>query len=438
MATNLVRDDADLFRARLELQTERHRIRSRRTFMKLTRLCAVATLVGACVITLLAAPYAQAQTYKEKVLHSFTDGNDGGTPEGGAIQDALGNLYGTTTYGGSYGGGTVFKLNKTGKETVLYSFCHNQSTCTDGQWPYAGVVGDAQGNLYGTTGAGGAYGEGVVFKLSKTGVETVLHSFGKGKDGAFPLAGVIGDAQGNLYGTTRGGGDFECGQGGCGVVFKLGKTGKEAVYNFTGGTDGAQPFAGVIRDAQGNLYGTAAAGGAHGDGVVFKLSKTGVETTLYSFSGGTDGIQPEGGVITDGSGNFYGTTYYGGDYDAGTVFKLSNTGTETVLYTFTGKADGGGPVAGVILDAKGNLYGTTYGGGDINDCAGYGCGVVFKLDTSGTETVLYSFTGGTDGGDPDAGVTQDANGNLCGTTYQGGDLSCGFGLGCGVVFELTP
>jgi len=346
-----------------------------------------------CAMGILAAQSAQAQTYK--VLHTFTGGKDGGIPNA-VIQDAEGNLYGTTSAGGDYGYGTVFKLSKTGKVTVLYKFKGG----ADGGYPDAGVIPDATGDLYGTTAGGGAAacpgGCGTVFKLSKIGKETVLHSFTGGADGAFPNA-VIQDAKGDLYGTAEGGGDTAC-FGGCGTVFKLSKTGKETVlYSFKGGADGENPSAGVIQDAKGNLYGTTLYDGGRGCqgfgcGVVFKLDTAGKETVLHNFKGGADGEYPLAGVIREAKGNLYGTTFEGGAAGYGTVFKLSGTGKETVLYSFTGGADGGNPYAGVIQDAKGNFYTTTSAGGAS------GGGTVFKLSRTGKGTALYSFTGGTDGG----------------------------------------
>jgi uncharacterized repeat protein (TIGR03803 family) len=221
-----------------------------------------------------------------------------------------------------------------------------------------------------------------VFKVSKTGQETVLYSFTGRTDGDAPFAGVIRDAQGNLYGTTRFGGDLTCpGGGGCGTVFKLSSAGKETVlYSFTGGADGSQPIAGVIRDAEGNLYGTTLIGGdlsacsLNGCGVVFKLSKTGKETVLYRFKGAPDGADPVAGVIRDAKGNLYGTTYSGGVSNVGTAFELSWMGKETVLFSFENNArDGYSPRAGVIQDTEGNLYGATADGGRINN------GVAFKL-----------------------------------------------------------
>jgi uncharacterized repeat protein (TIGR03803 family) len=324
---------------------------------------------------------------------------------------------------------------------VLHSFT---GTGGDGEYPLAGLIRDASGNLYGTTEEGGAYSYGTVFKLGKHGKETVLYSFTGEADGAYPVAGLVQDAKGNLYGTTVNGGDFSCysdGEYGCGVVFKLDKTGKETVlHTFSGSPDGANPWASLIRDSKGNLYGTTVAGGTsgnYGNGTVFKVTATGTETVLYTFpENAADGSNPYGGLVRDAAGNLYGTTYHSqGGSGYGVVFKLDGTGTETVLYTFTDEPDGAYPNAGLVGHAKGNLYSTTFGGGSGYGGYGVGYGVVFEVTATGTETVLHTF-GGSDGANPNAGLVQDAKGNLYGTTYVGGSGGCEDG--CGVVFELTP
>ena len=358
---------------------------------------------------------AQAQTASETVLHNFASPLRGARPYAGVIRDSAGNLYGTTQSGGAAGWGVVFKVDAAGQETVLYNFTGG----ADGGNPQAGVIGDSAGNLYGTTFEGGRAGWGVVYKLDGAGHQTVLHSFTGGADGGYPAAGVIRDSAGNLYGTTVNGG------AGFGVVYKLDTAGHEKVlYSFTGGADGGDPLAGVIHDSAGNLYGTTNAGGTGFAGAVYKLDGAGHETLLHSFTGGADGGQPYAGVILDSAGNLYGTTYFGGTADWGVVYKLDASGQETVLYNFTGGADGGYPAAGVIRDPAGNLYGTTYAGG-----AGIS-GVVYELDTSGQETALYSFTNGADGGYTTAGVVRDSAGNLYGTTGYGGAANVG------VVFKL--
>ena len=200
---------------------------------------------------------------------------------------------------------------------------------------------------------------------------------------------------------------------------------RDGLHTFTGG-DGYQPYAGLVRDSAGNLYGTTAGGGTYGAGVVFQLDATGAETVLYSFTGGADGATPVADVKRDSAGNLYGTTAGGGTYGAGVVFQLDATGAYTVRYTFTGGADGANPYARLVRDSAGNLYGTTVNGG------AYGYGVVFKLDTTGAETVLHSFTGGKDGANPYAGLLLDSASNLYGTTYYGG------AYGKGVAFKITP
>jgi uncharacterized repeat protein (TIGR03803 family) len=290
----------------------------------------------------------------------------------------------------------------------------------------------------GIAGAQSAYGQSYR--------EKTLYSFKDGTDGASPVAGLIMDAAGNLYGTTSSGGGNRCRGYGCGTVFQLDSTGKERVlYRFRGGNDGAVPSASLLRDGSGNLYGTTVARSPEeGGGTVFKLSKAGKETVLHRFGNGPDGYDVAGGLVSDTSGNFYGTTTLGGSdrslcggTGCGIVYKVSQAGKETILYNFTGSSDGQNPYAGLTRDAAGNLYGTTASGGGVGQCRGNaGCGTVFKIDTTGKETVLYRFSGGTDGGYPLAPLVRDATGNLYGTAEVGGDLSgCG-GSGCGTVFKL--
>jgi uncharacterized repeat protein (TIGR03803 family) len=306
---------------------------------------------------------------------------DGANPYGGVVMDGQGNLYGTTAYGGLYseschGCGTVFEVSATDEEKLLYTFAGSP----DGANPQGTLAMDAQGNVYGTTVNGGAHGKGTVFKLSPAGVETVLYSFEDAPDGANPGAGVIMDGEGNLYGTTTYGGSQNTG-----IVFEVTLGGAETVlYRFCqqgGCADGGLPAGGLIMDAQGNLYGTASAFGEYGWGAVFKVTPGGEESVLYSFKDVPgDGAYPDGGVVMDARGNLYGTTTYGGaNFFYGTVFELSPDNTETVLYSFcatNGCPDGSIPQA-LVLDAQGDLYGTTYEGGSAN-CY-LGCGVVFKM-----------------------------------------------------------
>jgi uncharacterized repeat protein (TIGR03803 family) len=373
-----------------------------------------------CLLAPIALAQAQMPSEIETVLQSFVNPPTGANPNAGVIRDSAGNFYGTTSYGGPMNAGVVYKVNAAGQETILYSFTGG----VDGGNPIAGVIRDSAGNLYGTTEYGGTANAGLVYKLDAGGRETILHSFTGGSDGGNPTAGVVGDGVGNLYGTTYGGG-----LGGAGVVYKLDNTAHLTVlYRFTGGTDGGGPYAGVTRDSAGNLYGTTEFGGPEFDqwGVVYKLDTSGQETVLYSFEGGEyDGGLPYGGVVRDSSGNLYGTTNVGGSlFNAGMVYKLDTSGQETILYSFTGGADGHYPEATLIRDSLGNLYGTTVGGG------GAGLGVVYELNPAGQETVLHSFSGA-DGGTPGTGgVIRDSAGNLYGTTSGGGD-------GLGVVYQLN-
>jgi uncharacterized repeat protein (TIGR03803 family) len=399
--------------------------------------------------------------------HSFTGSPDGMNPQADLVQDTAGNLYGTTFAGGTSNFGTVFKLDSTGTETVLHSFTGEP----DGGNPAAGLVRDVSGNLYGTTSQGGTSNAGTVFRLDPAGNETVLYSFGGEPDGAFPFADIIIDSASNIYGTTSQGGTSNAG-----TVFKLDPAGNETVlYSFGGGSaDGTHPVAGLVQDAAGNFYGTTFEGGAGQcsvnphykyytavcGGTVFKLDPTGTETVLHSFAV-TDGANPAATLIRDTTGNLYGTTSAGGELCiiipgpwpqdpvigeyCGTVFKLDTSGNLTVLHTFAGQPDGAIPLAGLVLDAAGNLYGTTSqgGAGGCGTTAGLsaliylGCGSVFKLDPTGVETVLYSFTGTGLEWKPQARLTLDAANNLYGTTAQGGVTggACGTS-GCGVVFEL--
>jgi len=370
--------------------------------------------------------------------------------------DTSGNLYGTTLDGGSsLLNGTVFKIDTSNHETVL----HNFTGGSDGTNPRAVLIMDTMGNLYGTTWYGGSddcgIGCGTVFKIDTSNHETVLYSFTDGNDGADILSGLIMDTTGNLYGTAAlGGSNFS------GTVFILTKSGsgytENVLYSFsyTGISDGGGPEAGLVMDTMGNLYGTTSSGGStgcggYGCGTVFKIDSSNHETVVHAFTGGSDGVRPLGGLIMDAAGNLYGTTAAGGTGNCsdlgldgcGTVFKIDTSNHETVLYSFAGGNDGENPFAGLIMDAAGNLYGTTAAGGTGN-CSALGvdgCGTLFKIDTSNHETVLYSFTDGNDGAFPYAGLIMDAAGNLYGTTAYGGSSTSSecAGFGCGTVFKLA-
>lgn len=333
----------------------------------------------------------------ETTLYTFPGAATGTFPQPFILDGKQGSFYGSTYYGGAANVGMVYRLDQDGTEKVLHTFTGG----ADGRNADDQVARDSQGNVYGTTGYGGTENEGVVFKVSESGQFGVLHSFTGGADGGIPQGGLIVDPEGNVYGTTaQGGGGSQTGAQE-GVVFMLDPAGNETVlYSFMGLADGGVPKAGVTRDSAGNLYGTASEGG-DGFGTVFEISAAGEYSVLHSFTGpGTGGGDPNAGVILDESGNLYGTAgAFGvtadGNPGDGLIYKISRTGVFTVLYTFTGGADGGEPLAPVVRDTSGNLYGSTIGGGD-SGCPG-GCGVIYEISPSGQESVLHTFTNGTDG-----------------------------------------
>jgi uncharacterized repeat protein (TIGR03803 family) len=282
----------------------------------------VSTVVFLSILFLLTVP-ARAAT--ETILHSFACGTtDGCNPEAGVVFDTQGNLYGTTSNGGANNVGIVFKLTPSGDWSILHSFA---CTPTDGCYPEAGVVLDSKGNLYGTTSSGGAEGGGTVFEVSASGIETTLHNFTCGTDGCYPTGAIVLDSKENLYSTTEVGG-----ANGGGTVFGLvPSTGAlTTLYSFSCGTDGCFPLAGVVRDSKGNLYGTTYSGGASGFGTVFKVTPSGTETVIHSFTpNGEDGFYPEAGVILDSEDNVDGTTDRGGVVGLGSMFKVTPSGAET-------------------------------------------------------------------------------------------------------------
>ena len=374
---------------------------------------AIALLSG---LLFLAVTPARAQTLT--VLHSFGSAPDGSNSKASLIRDQQGNFYGTTDSGGGGSYGTVFMMSPSGVEKVLYNF----TTGADGESPWGSLVRDSQGNLYGTTWNGGAYNDGTVFMTTRSGVETVLHSFGAGTDGLLPAGGLVRDAQGNLYGTTVGGGVNLHG-----TVFQITAAGVESVLHSFTGADGNGPYAALVQDSAGNLYGTTNVGGAHGYGVVFKITLAGTLTVLYNFAGGNDGGVPYGSVVRDAQGNVFGTTYQGGVFGYGTVFEVNTFGAERVIHSFARTGiDGGQPIAGLIQDPNGTLYGTTYYGGAYN----YGT-IFLVIPASNIFSTMYSFTAGTDGGGPWGGLVEDSQGFLYGTTQWYGTN------GWGTVFKFV-
>jgi uncharacterized repeat protein (TIGR03803 family) len=390
------------------------------------------------------------------------------------VLDPAGNVYGTTLAGGDFpsncaenGCGVAFKVDTRGHETVLQAFAG-----LDGYEPYAGLVRDSTGVLFGATFGGGIYSGGRLFKLMPQSTfcaaalcpwnETPIYDFGGFQDDGIAPYSVMRDPAGNFYGTTQYGGGNHCG-----VVFKVDPQGNETIlHDFQGPpNDGCTPLGTPTLDAQGNLYGTTEQGGAgncsgngNGCGIVFQIDAGGNYSIIHTFAGGSsDGSYSYSGLVPDADGNLYGTTSGGGfsaqvcyGLGCGVVYKLApnadGTWTETILHSFTAGSDGAVPLAALLLDNEGNLYGTTLAGGlalGLCNYQGSGtCGVVFKLDAAGDFTTLWSFTGGRDGQEPSAPLVMDGQGDLYGTATYGGDLSATnpvcFGLGCGVVFKLTP
>jgi uncharacterized repeat protein (TIGR03803 family) len=423
-------------------------------------------IIHLAVIFLLTSAASAFAAGTEKMLYSFCSLDncaDGELPYYGVVFDSAGNLYGAAA-GGAYGGGVVFELTPgssgTWTETVLYNFCA-VSGCADGEFPQA-LVFDTAGNLYGTAQAGGtntcgSEGCGVAFELSPGGdgtwTETVLHDFADdGKDGWSPVGGLVLDAAGNLYGTTAYGGATYKKEG---TAFELspatGGTWTETVlHNFCSApacADGGEPYVGLVFDSSGNLYGTTFLGGSHlggcgglGCGVAFQLTPSGngkwKDKTLHTFKSGEGGVRPQSGLILDAAGNLYGTTSLGGAQSSGTIFELrrgkNGTWTEKILNNENGAS------GSLVFDTAGDLYGTIDQGG------AYHYGSVFELkpgkNGTWTEKTLHSFNNnGHDGILPRANLIFDAAGNLYSTTEGGGTSGAGCaGHGCGTVFEITP
>ena len=401
---------------------------------------------AAFVLCLATATMAPAQSLT--TLYNFCAQSqcpDGYYPYAGLLQATDGNFYGTTANGGtSLYAGTIFKITPSGTLTTLYSFC-SQSNCSDGYRPFASLLQAMDGNFYGTTIFGGATrgecsgGCGTVFKITSSGTLTTLYSFCSQSgctDGSWPGDSLVQAADGNLYGTASSGGP-----GNYGTVFKTTSGGTLTTLNGFNGADGARPTtAGVVRGTDGNFYGTTLYGGANAAGAVFKITPSGTLTTLHSFcsqGGCADGEWPYAGLLQATDGNLYGTTHLGGPYGGGTIFKITPSGTLTLLYSFCSQSqctDGQEPFAGLIQATDGNFYGTTQLGG------AQGAGTAFEITPSGTLTTLYSFcsqSGCTDGQQPFAGLVQATNGNFYGTTVFGGThcqpiYECG-----GTVFVLS-
>jgi uncharacterized repeat protein (TIGR03803 family) len=376
---------------------------------------------------ILFAVGAAGQVNRYKVLYSFTGGTDGGILFGGLVIDPAGNLYGTTTTGGVSGAGTIFKVTTAGTETTLYSF----AGLGDGTNSYSPMILDSSGNLYGTTLTGGLpLGGGTVFELDTTGRETILHDFDPNRgDGRCPES-LVFDSQGNLYGVTSYGGTNDRG-----LIYELVNSGgtwtEKVLYRFAGGFDGSEPSGALVFDSAGNLYGTTEIGGTFGKGTIYELTPSGQKIILHNMNM-HEGFRPNGSLIFDAEGNLYGTAS-GGALGYGSVFKLDPAGNLTVLYEFKGGFDGSSPYGPVVMDSNGYLYGTANAAGYSFLCnSPYGCGVAFRVDSNGNERVMHAFKGSPDGRNSWAGLVRDPAGHLFGVTLEGGNYDFG------TVYAVTP
>lgn len=418
--------------------------------MRTPKFLATAVTTASLVFT-FSFTISRAEAQTETVLHAFS-GKDGVSPSLSLTFDSAGNLYGVAAQGGSSNNGAVFELSPKGSswtEKTLISF----NGGSGGSQPVGGLIIDSAGNLYGTTKEGGSNGAGLVFELSKSGsgswTEKVLHNFGSGKDGRFPRATLVFDSAGNLYGTTEGGGAYGDGtvsKGGIAFKMASGSSGwtETVIHSFGNGTDSANPRCNLVLDSSGNLYGTALNGGANGDGAVYEISPQAhggwKEKLIYSFNPVNtfgDGARPVAGLVFDKTGNLYGTTVFGGGEGGGIVYELSPTSggtwTETVLSSFEQPFfQPSNLYSDVVFDSAGNLYGATLRG------AGTGTlfdGTVYKLTPSGStwiNTTLFAF-GANHGAVPGVGsLVLDSSGNVYGATQAGGANKDG------VVFKITP
>jgi uncharacterized repeat protein (TIGR03803 family) len=371
---------------------------------------------GMFLVLAMAAVASPAQTYT--TLHSF-DETDGSNPYAGVMQANDGNLYGTTSAGGANNDGTVFQITTSGTLTTLHNF--NRFNPTDGSQPYGGLIQARDGNLYGTTYGGGGHGN--VYRITLGGTMKTLHNLDYQPDGANPYAGLVQLSNGSFYGTAA-----EGGYGGEGTAFEVTPFGQYIpIYDF--GANGGFPVAGLVQASNGNFYGTAEIGGFYGCGTLFEMTPTGTFTLLHTFDGG-DGCYPQATLVEGTDGNLYGVASAGGahnGYNAGTAFNISQSGTFTLLHVFD-RTDGTSPTGALIQASDGNFYGTTQVGGAYNQ------GTIFKMTPSGTVTTLYSFCPQSfcnDGANPYAGLVLGSDGVFYGTTFNGG------GGGHGTIFSLS-
>jgi uncharacterized repeat protein (TIGR03803 family) len=399
------------------------------------RFALTATLTCLSLLTLSSS----AQTYKFFSVPPPRDGF-GITPMGRVSRNSS-KFYGTTAYTNPESfGGAVLEFTASGGAKVLYNFGRTGG----GGYPDGAIIFDQAGNLYGPMYFGGL--GGAIFRIDTLGNESIFYDFQGSPDGLGPSGNLTQDSAGNVYGTTLEGGLGTCFLG-CGTVFRVDPDGNEVVlYSFQGGADGQEPTGGLVRDSVGNLYGTTTSGGSGGFGTVFKVDPEGSETVLYSFQGGADGADPFSGLAVGPENALYGSTSEGGGAcDCGVIFKIDTAGAETIIYRFTGGADGASPEGGLVLDAAGNMYGTAVGGGEVPcsnvDYFSHGCGTVFEVSQDGIETTLHAFHL-SDGAQPATGLLRDKSGILYGNTMQGGSGTCHQGNpfldGCGVFFAIVP
>ncbi len=440
------------------------------TSHRLSRVCLARylfVLLLAAVVLPSGLAVTQAQAGSLTTLHSFNGPPNGLSPGAGLVQGPGGNFYGTTSNGGLRDGGTVFSITPAGVLTTLYNF----SSGADGASPGAALLVGSNGKLYGTTTVGGAHNRGTVFSITPAGVLTTLYSFTGDTDGANPAAALVLGANGNFYGTTKGGGMFNYG-----TVFSITPAGVLTTLHLFNFNDGTSP-AGLALGRDGNFYGITLYGGEENQGTLFRMTPTGGVTTLHVFDNGTDGGYPSSALTQDSDGNFYGTCAYGGDGYYGTIFRLTLAGQLTTLHTFTGDANGALPYAGLVPGPDGNFYGVAqqaggngYGtiyrltpaggfttihsfavntegyyasttltpGSDGNfygvarQAGSFGYGTVFSATTTGAVTVLYNFRRSADGDGPNAGMVQGSDGNFYGTTNLGGLYNYG------TIFRMNP
>ena len=403
--------------------------------LSFVRMACMAVALSVATIT------SQAQTFNN--ILSF-DVSNGDNPWGALIQGTDGNFYGTTSseYGSGYG--SVFSLTSGGALTTVYSFCALPS-CADGSYPIDGVIQASDGNFYGVTNAGGAKNDGTIFRLTPGGVLTTLYSFcakTNCTDGIYPSTGLVQASNGNFYGTTSYGGVM-----GFGTVYEITPAGQlTTIYSFCSATncvDGQIPFGQLIQAKDGNLYGTTYSGGTSLNyGTIYSISLTGKLTTIYSFCSlpnCVDGDSPYAGVVQSGSGGFFGTASLGGANGWGTVYKITPAGRFTVLHAFCAKTncpDGKLPTSRLVQGSSGDFYGTTaFGGSGCPGSNGYsGCGTVYKITPAGRLTRLHAFDSA-DGANPQSALL-DVGGTFYGSTLEGGS-SAACSSGCGTLFSLS-